>query len=87
MGKHLAKFDMLQCDQRGGRRGMWGVMDNLLIDGMILEECRMRNKNLNCTWVDVAKAYDNVSHKWLLKTLELHKIPTAIANTIIKLSK
>ena len=64
---------------------MWGVMDNLLIDGMILEECRTRNKNLNCTWVDVAKAY--VSHKWLLKTLELHKIPTAIANTIIKLSK
>ena len=56
MEKHLAKFDMLQCDQRGGRRGTWGVMDNLLIDGMILEECRMRNKNLNCTWVDVAKA-------------------------------
>ena len=54
---------MLQCDQRGGRRGTWGVMDNPLIDGMILEECRMRNKNLNCTWVDVAKAYDSVSHK------------------------
>ena len=87
MEKHLAKFDMLQCDQRGGRRDTWGVMDNLLIDGMILEECRIRNKNLNCTWVDVAKAYDSVSHKWLLKTLELHKIPTAIANTIIKLSK
>ena len=60
MEKHLAKFDMLQCDQRGGRRGTWGVMDNLLIDRMILEECRMRNKNLNCAWVDVAKAYDSV---------------------------
>ena len=87
MEKHLVKFDMLQCDQRGGRRSSWGVVDNLLIDGMILEECRMSNKNLNCTWVDVAKAYDSVSHKWLFKTLELHKIPTAIANTIIKLSK
>ena len=61
-------------------------MDNLLIDGIILEEIRMRNKNLNCTWVDVAKAFDSVSHKWLLKSLELHKIPTVIANTIIKLS-
>ena len=47
----------------------------------------MRNKNLNCTLVDVAKAYNSASHKWLFKTLELHKIPTAIANTIIKLSK
>ena len=71
----------------GGRRGTWGVMDNLLIDGMILEECRMTNKNLNCIWVDVAKAYDGVSHKWSFKTFELHKIPMAIANTIIKLSK
>ena len=87
MEKHLAKLDMLQCDQRGGRKGTWGVMDNLLIDGMILEEYLMRSKNLNCTWVDVAKAHDSVSHKWLFKTLELHKIPTAITNTIIKLSK
>ena len=47
----------------------------------------MRNRNLNCTWVDVAKAYYSVSHKWLLKILELNKIPTAIANTIIKLLK
>ena len=38
------------------------------------------------TWVDVAKAYDSVSHKWLLRTLQMHKIPTAITNTIMKLS-
>ena len=60
------------CDQRGGRRDTWRVMNNLLIDGMILEEWRIRNKNLNCTWVDVAKAYGSVSHKWLFKILELH---------------
>ena len=32
------------------------------------------------------KAYDSVSHKWLLKTLELHKIRLAVSNTIRKLS-
>ena len=29
----------------GGPRCTWGVMDNLLVDRIILEECRMRNKN------------------------------------------
>ena len=77
---------MLQCDQRGGRKGTWGVVDNVMIDAMVLEECRMRKKNLSCTWVDVATAYDSVSHNWLLKTLELHRIPLAITNTIRKLS-
>ena len=57
-----------------------------MIDAMVLEECRMRKKNLSCTWVDVAKAYDSVSHKWLVRTLQMHKIPTAITNTFMKLS-
>ena len=52
----------------------------------MLEECRMRKKNLSCTWVGVAKAYDSVGHKWLLRTLQMHKVPTAITNTIMKLS-
>ena len=86
MESHLEKFNMLQCDQRGGRKGTWCVVDNLMIDAMVLEECRMRKKSLSCTWVDVAKAYDNVSHKCLLKTLKLHKIPLAITNTTRKLS-
>lgn len=46
----------------------------------------MRKKNLNCTWVDVAKAYDSVSQNWLKKVLEMHRIPLAIRNTIMKLS-
>ena len=82
----LENYDMLQCDQRGGRRGTWRVVDNLLTDKMVLEECRMRKNNLNCTWVHVAKAYDSMSHNWLIKTLELQKIPNVIKNTLIKLS-
>ena len=34
----------------------------------------------------MAKAYDSVSHNWLIRTLELHKISNAIKNTIVKLS-
>ena len=36
-----------------------GVVDNLLIDEMVLEECRMRKKNLSVS----------LSHNWLKKVL------------------
>ena len=47
MESYLEKFNMLQCDQRGGRKGTWGVVKNLMIDAMVLEECCMRKKNLS----------------------------------------
>ena len=55
MEGHLEKFNMLQCDQRGGRKGTWGVVDNLMIYAMVLEESCMKKKNLSCTWVMLLK--------------------------------
>ena len=55
MEGHLEKFNMLQCDQRGGRKVTWGVVDNLMIYAMVLEESYMRKKNLSCTWVMLPK--------------------------------
>ena len=40
-----------------------GTIDKLLIDKMILEDAHFYKKNLFCTWVDVKKAFDSVSHQ------------------------
>jgi hypothetical protein len=37
----------------------------------ISEDCRNRRKNLNVTWVDYEKAFDNVPRSWLEKSIEL----------------
>jgi hypothetical protein len=68
----------MQIDQRGGM----GTVDNLLIDKMILEDAHFRKKNISCTWVDVNKAFDSVSHQWIAKTLEMHGINTDIVHLI-----
>ena len=64
----------MQIDQRGGVKGTIGCVDNLLIDKTILDDATKSKKNISCLWIDVKKAFDSVSHKWLITTLEDHGI-------------
>jgi len=50
-----------------------GFERQLLIDRTILKEAKTRHKNLEVIWVDYAKAYDSVSHSWILECLTLLK--------------
>ena len=43
----------------------------LLIDKMILHDCKKRHTNLGMAWIDYKKAYDMVPHSWILESLEL----------------
>ena len=70
--KDLLPIDLLQIDQRGGRRGTMGCNDNLLIDKAVLEDARLHSKNLSMVWVDVKKAFDSIHHDWIIKTLTIH---------------
>ena len=54
--------------------GSMGCIDNLLIDKAILKDATKNNKNLSCTLIDVKKAFDSVSHVWLIEVLKMHKI-------------
>lgn len=54
--------------------GSMGCIDNLLIDKAILEDHTKNNKNLSSTWIDVEKAFDSVSHVWLIEVLKMHQL-------------
>ena len=56
-------------------KGTMGCVDNLRIDKTILDDAtKLNKKNISCVWIDVKKAFDSVSHKWLITTLEDHGI-------------
>ena len=78
---------MLQLDQRGGKPGSMGCMDNLLVDRMVLEDAQFNLKNLTCTWVDLKKAFDSVSHPWLFRCLECHGVPVELIDFIKNIVK
>ena len=82
-----ASQNMLQLDQRGGKPGSMGCTDNLLVDRMVLEDAQFNLKNLTCTWVDLKKAFDSVSHPWLFRCLECHGVPVVLIDFIKNIVK
>ena len=85
--KTEASQNMLQLDQRGGKPGSMGCTDNLLVDRMVLEDAQFNLKNLTCTWVDLKKAFDSVSHPWLFRCLECHGVPVVLIDFIKNIVK
>ena len=79
------RYDLIQLDQRGGKARSLGSIDNLFIDKAVLEDCINNHKNLSCAWYNVRKAYDPVSHQWLLKCLEIHHVPKNLCDFIQRL--
>ena len=80
---HLNKHQLMQVDQRGAKEGVTGTVNNLLIDDVVMRDAVLHKRNLFCYWIDVKKAFDSVSHSWLLKVLEIHRFPRKLI-TIFK---
>ena len=60
-------------EQRGCARNAYGCKDQLLINKTIIEDCKKKKKNLSMAWIDYRKAYDSISHRWILKTLRMYR--------------
>ena len=74
-------------DQRGGRPGVMGCTDNMLIDKMILEDAKINKKNLSMVWTDVRKAFDSVTHAWILRVLAMNKTNKRIIKFVENIMK
>ena len=73
--------------KKAAQQGSMGCIDNLLIDKAMLEDAQFNKKNITCVWVDVKKAFDSVSHKWLELCLEHHGLPTKLTAFIKNIIK
>ena len=76
----LEHNDILPQEQKGCKRNSYGCKDQLLINKMILENCKKKLRNLSTAWIDYRKAFDSVPHDWILKSLNLYKISPVISN-------
>ena len=85
--KTEASQNMLQLDQKGGKPGSVGCADNLLVDRMVLEDAQFNLKNLICTWVDLKKVFDSVSHPRLFHCFESHGVPVVLIGFIKNIVK
>lgn len=54
----------------------------LLIDKMILKNCRRRKTGLGIVWVHYKKAYDMVPHSWIIECMNMFGIAENLSGII-----
>ena len=79
---HLEKESIMTLEQRGGKKNCYGCIDQLMINNVILENCKKKKKNLSTAWIDYKKAFDSVPHSWILACLRMYKINPVLTTFI-----
>ena len=79
---HLEKESIMTSEQRGGKKNCYGCKDQLMINSVILENCKKRKKNLSTAWIDYKKAFDSVPHSWILACFRMYKINPVLTTFI-----
>ena len=79
---HLEKESIMTPEQRGGKKDFYGCKDQLMINNVILENCKKKKKNLSTAWIDYKKAFDSVHHSWILACLKMYKINPVLTTFI-----
>ena len=80
--EHCTRTGIITEEQAAGKRGSWGCVDQLSVNKMIYREVKERRRNLITVWLDYKKDSDSVPHAWIIKSLELAKIPKLIIDAI-----
>ena len=83
--KELPPSHLLQVDQRGGRVDTKGCIDNQLTDKTVAEDAKINPKNLSMVWIDIKKAFDSVSHEWIIKVLQMYEAHPNMRSLIEKI--
>ena len=76
----METYDLFPIEQKGCRKESYGCKDQLLINRMIIEDCKSKHRNLGMAWIDYRKAFDSVPHSYILKILDLFKISPVLIN-------
>ena len=83
---HCETNNIVTLEQAGGKRGVWGCTEQLLLNKCILNEVKHKKRNLINVWLDYRKAFDSVPHDWMIHSLRLAKVPECIIHAIETLS-
>ena len=78
--RHLDRNNLLPDEQKGCKKKSRGCKEQLLIDKLILKNCKRRKRNLAMTFIDYKKAYDSVPHSWILSCMTMCGVSPTIVN-------
>lgn len=80
--QHLIEQQILPCGQKGIRRQIHGCKDHLMIDKLLTEDVRRKNRSASMMWIDYKRSFPSVPHSWLLEAMKTYKIDNNIIEFI-----
>ena len=80
--EHLEQANILPWEQKGCRKGSRGTKDQLLMDKMIVKNCKKRLTSLAVAWIDYHKTYDMVPHSWIEKCMNMFGVAVNVRSFI-----
>jgi hypothetical protein len=82
---HLIRNNIWDGQQKGTRKGIFGTIDNLLVDRAVLEEVKQYERNLAVAYYDYEKAFDSVPFEWQIYCFKVCGISDPVIKTLSSL--
>ena len=73
MSHHIDANKIIPNEQKGNASNTYGTIDQLIINKMVMDNVKLKQRNISATWIDYKKAFDSVLHDWIIETLKIHK--------------
>lgn len=69
INSHNNKYTILAHEKNGCRKHARGSKELLVIDFVVTEQTRIRERFSSVEWIDYKEAFDSVPHSWMLTNL------------------
>ena len=73
--EHLDQNKILPVEQKGCRKSSRGTKDHLVLDKVILKNCKKRHTNLCMSWIDLP-------HSWIIESMKMFGLADNLVNFI-----
>ena len=73
MSHHINANKTIPKEQKGNASNTYGTIDQLIINKMVMDNVKLKQRNISTVWIDYKKAFDSVPHDWIIEILKIHK--------------
>ncbi|CAF1645627.1 unnamed protein product [Adineta ricciae] len=79
LSRYINERNILPIEQRALQKNVWGCTHALIVDQTVVADAfYQKQRPLSVAWIDYAKAFDSVPHKYILWVLEAMQVPSPL---------
>ena len=64
---HINANKIIPTEQKGNVSNTYGTIDQLIINKMVMDNVKLKQRNISTAWLDYKKAFDSVPHDWIIE--------------------